>query len=189
MHGNVTFADASALCGFSQGPLDAASVHGSGGTSPLLLISPGGGKEPGGMSVRGPGVSEESEGVRRKRDVAVLGTLASVHVDHESLAVDVGSVEKESFVHPESQARDGGEVNLIVPRCGLPEKATHFLHTEDGWKAACGLSLNEVEYLPVALQDVSEEESDTVGADAHGVRCESINVFSMQDVLLWRTFT
>ena len=40
------------------------------------------------------------------------------------------------------------------------------------------------EYLPVTLQDVLEEESDGAVADAHGVWRESIDVFSMQEVLL-----
>ncbi len=72
----------------------------------------------------------------------------------------------------------------MVPGRGHAEKTPHLLYTEDGWEAVCGLGPHEVESLPVARQDGLEEKSDAAGADAHGVRRESIDVFSMQDVLL-----
>jgi hypothetical protein len=107
-----------------------------------------------------------------------------MHVDHESLAVDVRHVEKESFVQSESQARDGGAIHTVVQGRGHAEQATHFLHTEDGWEPVFGLSSNEVEDLPVALQNVQGEESNAARADAHGGWREVIDVFAMQHVLL-----
>jgi hypothetical protein len=77
-----------------------------------------------------------------------------MHVDHESLAVDIRNLEKESFVQSESQALDGGKVHTVVQGCGHAEQATHFLHTEDSWEPVFGLSSNEVEELPIALQNV-----------------------------------
>jgi hypothetical protein len=59
MNADITFHEASALLGFAEGALDAAAIHGVGGGCPLLLIASGGGKEPGRMAVRGPGVSSE----------------------------------------------------------------------------------------------------------------------------------
>jgi hypothetical protein len=146
--------EASALLGFAEGPLDAAAMHGCGGGCHVLLITSSGGKKPRRMAVGCPGVSYEGEGIWREGDVAVLGPLAPMHVDHESLAVDVRHVEKESFVQSESQARDGGAIHTVVQGRGHAEQATHFLHTEDGWEPVCGLSANEVEELPSALQNV-----------------------------------
>src|SRR5712691_3009164 len=107
-----------------------------------------------------------------------------MHVDHESLAVDVRHLEKEAFVQSESQARDGGKVNTVVQGCGHTEQATHCLHTEDSWKPVFGLRSNEVEELPIALQNVEVEEADAAVADAHGGWRELIDVFAMQNVLL-----
>jgi hypothetical protein len=59
MHADITLHEASALLGVAEGPLDAAAMHGVGGGCPMLLIASGGGKEPGRMAVRGPGVSSE----------------------------------------------------------------------------------------------------------------------------------
>jgi hypothetical protein len=107
-----------------------------------------------------------------------------MHVDYESLAIDVRKVAKESCVQSESQARDAGAGHTVAQGGGQAEQATHFLPTEDGWEPVCGLRSNEVEALPVTLQNVQGEESDATGADAHGVWCELIDVFAMQNVVL-----
>ena len=43
----------------------------------------------------------------------------------------------EGFVEPESQAIDGGEVDLIVQGCGGLEETPDLLDTEDGGEAVC----------------------------------------------------
>jgi hypothetical protein len=154
MHADSTFHDASAVLGFAEGALDAAAMHGFGGGWPVLWITSSGGKKPGGMAVCCPGVSQEGESIGREGDVAVLGPLAPMHVDHESLAVDVRHWEKESFVQSESQAIDGGKVHTVVQGGGHAEQATYCLHTEESWEPVCGLSSNEVEELPITFQNV-----------------------------------
>jgi hypothetical protein len=107
-----------------------------------------------------------------------------MNVDHESLAVDVRNLEKESFVQSESQAIDGGKVHTVVQGWGHAEQATHFLHTEDSWEPIFGLRSNEVEELPIAFQNMEVEEADAAVADAHGGGREVIDVFAMQNVVL-----
>jgi hypothetical protein len=57
MHADLAFHDATALLGCAEGTVDAAAMHGFGGGCQGLLITSGGGKEPGRMAVRCPGVS------------------------------------------------------------------------------------------------------------------------------------
>jgi hypothetical protein len=184
MNADIAFHDANALLGFAEGPLDAAAMHGCGGGGHVLLITSSGGKKPSRMAVGCPVVSSEGEGIWREGDVAVLGPLAPMPVDHEALAVDVRHWEKESCVQSESQARDGGKVHTVMQGWGHAEQATHFLHTEESWEPVCGLRSHEVEELPSALQNVEGEEAEAAVADAYGGWCELIDVFAMQNVVL-----
>jgi hypothetical protein len=105
-------------------------------------------------------------------------------MDLEALAIDVGDLEGEGFVEPESQAVDGREVDLVMQGCGGLEQTPNFFHTEDSREAVCGLSANQRQGGPITLEDVLREEADTTGADAHGSWGEAIDVFSVQEVVL-----
>ena len=96
-------------------------------------------------------------------------------MDLEALAINVGDLEVEGLMEPESQAVDGGEGDLVVQ--GGLEQTPHFFNTEDGGEAVCGLSPNQRQRVPIALEDVLREESDAAVADAQGSRGEAIDVF------------
>lgn len=104
MDGHASFADPGPPFGFAAGTLDAGTTHGRGCSRALFLITPGGGKEPGLVAMGFPVGSQQSEGLFGQGDVAVFGTLSSVDMD----------LEVEGFMEPESQAVDGGEVDLVV---------------------------------------------------------------------------
>jgi hypothetical protein len=57
MNADIAFHDASAVLGFAEGTLDAAAIHGFGGSCHVLLITSSGGKKPGRMAVCCPVVS------------------------------------------------------------------------------------------------------------------------------------
>jgi hypothetical protein len=80
----------------------------------LFLIPPGGGKEPGFVTMGFPVGSQQSQRICGQGDVTVLGALASVDMDLEALAVNIGDLQGEGFMEPQSSAVDGGEVDLIV---------------------------------------------------------------------------
>jgi hypothetical protein len=71
------------------------------------------------------------------------------------------SLQAEACMEPESQAIDGGEVDLSVQGCGRLEETPALLDTEDGRKAVRGVSAEERQGMPVALEDVLREEADT----------------------------
>jgi hypothetical protein len=99
-----------------------------------------------------------------------------------ALAVNVGDLQVEGFVEPESQAIDRGEVDLIVQGGGSLEQTSDFLGTEDGGEAVFGLSANERQGVPVALEDIVIEEPDATVADTHRSWRETIDIFSVQEV-------
>ena len=148
------------------------------------VIPPGGGKEPGGVTMGFPVGAEQREGLCGQGDVPVFGALAAVDMDLEALAIDVGDLQGEGFMEPESQAIDGGEVDLVVQGGGGREEPPDLLHTEDGGETVGGLRAQEREGVPVALEDVLREEADATVADAHGRWGEAVDVFAVQEVVL-----
>ena len=87
-------------------------------------------------------------------------------------------------MQPESQAIDGGEVSLIVQGGGRLEKTSDFFNTEDGGETVGGLSPNQRQRVPIALEDVLVEEADAAVADAQRSWGEAIDVFPVQEVVL-----
>jgi hypothetical protein len=108
-----------------------------------LVIPPGGGKEPGLVTVGFPGGASQSEGLFGQGDVPVFGALASVDMALEALAIDVGTLKGESCMESESQARDGGAGALVVQGSGGREEPPDLLHTEDGWETGGGVRAHE----------------------------------------------
>ena len=182
MDGHAGFGDASTVFGCAEGTLDTGPTHGGGRCRTLLLIAPGGGKEPGLVAVSFPVGPQQHQGLFRQGDVAVFGTLASVDMDLEALAIDVGDLKEEGFMKPKPQAIDGGEVSLIVQGCGRLEKTPDFFNAEDGGETVCGLSPNQRQRVPITLEDVLGEEADAAVANAHGSGGKAVDIFTMQEV-------
>jgi len=105
-------------------------------------------------------------------------------MDLESLPVNIGDLKVKGFMESESQAIDGGEVDLVVQGCRGGEEPPDLLHTEDGGETVRGLSPKECEGVPVALEDVLIEEADATVADTHGRWGEAIDVFAVEKVVL-----
>jgi hypothetical protein len=146
----------------------------------VFLIPPGGGKEPGLVAMGVPGGSQQRAGLFGEGDVAIFGTLSPVDLDLEALAIDVRDLEGEGFMEPETQAVDGGEVDLVVQGCRRLEEAPTFFNTENGGEAVCGLSPNQRQGVPITLEDVLREEADATVADAHGSWGETLDIFAVQ---------
>src|SRR5712692_6625443 len=81
MDGHAHFGHACTVFGCTEGALDTGPTHGGGRWRTLLLIPPGGGKEPGLVTVGFPGGAEQSEGICGQGDVAVFGALTAVDRD------------------------------------------------------------------------------------------------------------
>jgi hypothetical protein len=64
-------------------------------------------------------------------------------MDLETLAINVGDLQEESFMEPEAQALDRGEGDLVVQGCGGREEPLALLHTEDGGETVGGWRTKE----------------------------------------------
>ena len=136
--------NASTAFGCAEGPLDAIAAHRLSGGRTLFLIPPGGGKEPGGVLVGLPvNPSTESGCLQAKGRSGLWRPCLDGHEPVGAVTVDVGNLKVESFMESESQAIDGGEVDLVVHGGGCPEETPDFLDTQDGGKTVFALSANE----------------------------------------------
>ena len=110
-------------------------------------------------------------------------------MDLEARAIDVGTLQGEGFLESESQALDGGKVNLVVQGRGGREEQPDLLDTEHGGELVCGGRAHEGEGVPVTLEDVLREEANATGADAHGRWGKAIDVFAVQKGVLQLLFS
>jgi hypothetical protein len=102
MDGDTHFGDTGSLCGFAEGALDTGATHRGSRRRPWDVIAPGGGKEPGGVTMGFPGGAEQHEGICGPGDVPVFGALATMDLDLEALTIDVRDLRGESLMKPEA---------------------------------------------------------------------------------------
>jgi hypothetical protein len=114
MDGHAQLDEAGTLLGSTEGALHTGATHGRGGRRTVGVSAPGGGKEPGGVTMGVPGRAEQCEGILRQGDVPVFGTLAAVDRDLEALAIDVGDLQEAGCMEPEAQAVASGEGAVVV---------------------------------------------------------------------------
>jgi hypothetical protein len=136
------------------------------------------------VAVGPPIAAEEVEGRRGERDVAVLGTLSPVDMDHHASGIDIGDFKVKAFVKSQAAGIDGGEIGVILEGFDLGKDGTDFFDAEDGGESSLGLGTEDSENVPVTLEDVFEEETNAAIADAHGIWGPVINVLSAEEIIL-----
>ena len=152
----------------AEGPLDAGALHGPVGERGLVVIAAGGGEEPDGMAMRDPVLAEGLQRARRQGDVAVLGPLAAMDVDHHPRAVDVADLEVQPFAEPEAQRVDGPEIGAVVGRADGGDEPTDLVDGEDVGECLLPADAESLEGGPVAGRGVGVEELDAAVGDAEG---------------------
>ena len=114
------------------------------------------------MTVGPPIAAQQVEGGWGERDVAVLGALSPVDMDHHAGGVDIGDFDVETFVESQAAGIDGGEIGVILEGFDLGKNTSNFFTAENGREASFGLSPEDTEDVPVTLEDVFEEETNAV---------------------------
>ena len=118
----------------------------------------------------------------RQRHVAVLRTLAAMHVDHHACRIDVGDFQEERLLQPQSAGVDGGKERPVVGGVHVREDGAHFVLRENGGKPGFGPRPQVVEELPVPREHLDEVEADPAVADPHGVGGPAIDMLAVQEV-------
>jgi hypothetical protein len=90
--GDAHCAEPGPVFGGTEGALDTGATQGRGCRGALLVVPPGGGQEPGGVTLGLLGGAEESEGILGQGDVPVFGALAAVDMTLEARAIQVGNL-------------------------------------------------------------------------------------------------
>ena len=184
MDGDGLFVDSSSGLGPAEGPLDTTFGHGRGSGVCSITVSAKGWEEEGRMAVGHPIAAEQIEGGWGEWDVAILGTLATVDMDHHAGGIDIGDFEVETFMESQAAGIDGGEIGVILEGFDLGKNGSDFFDAENGREATFGLGTEDSEDVPVSLEDVFEEEAYAAIGDAHGIGGPVINVFAVEEVVL-----
>src|SRR5262245_45578124 len=92
MDGDAHCGDIGSLFGFAEGALDAGPTPRRGRRRALVVVAPGGGKEPDGVPMGCPGGAQQSKRIVGQGDVPVLGALAAMDMDLEALPVKIGDL-------------------------------------------------------------------------------------------------
>jgi hypothetical protein len=109
-------------------------------------------------------------------------------MDLETWAIEVGDLQDEGCMEPETQARERGAGDPVRQRGGGREEALDLLHAEDGGEPVGGVCPQERQRGPVALEDVLREEADAAGAEAHGRGGQAVDVCAVEAIALQRLF-
>jgi hypothetical protein len=136
------------------------------------------------VAVGGPIVSEQQEGGLGQRDIAILGAFSAMDMDHHAGGIDIGDFEMEAFVKSEAAGIDGAEIGVILEGMDLGKNGSDFFKAENGREASFILGTEDTEDVPIALEDMFEEEANAAIADTHGIGGPVINVLSPQEIVL-----
>jgi len=112
--GHACLGDGGPVCGLAEGALDTGATPGRGSRSAVFVSAPRGGKEPGLVTGGFPGGAAPRASICGEGDVPVVGALAAGDRDLETLAIDVGDLQGEGCMEPESSTRDRSAGDLVV---------------------------------------------------------------------------
>jgi hypothetical protein len=148
------------------------------------VIAPRGGKAPGGVPGGLPGGAEASQRLGGQGDGPVFGALPAVAMALEALAVNVGDLQGEGLVAPQSQAIDGGAVDVVVQGGRGRQETRARLHTEPGGETGRDLRASEREGIPSTREDRVREEAEATGAATQGCWGEAVDILPVQEGVL-----
>jgi len=114
-------------------------AHGLLGDGHLLVVASCCREDPEGVSVGLPILAENEQGLGGKRHVAVLGTFASVDMDHHPFAVDIGDLEGEAFMETEPAIVHSRQVGTVMEGVCTAKQALYFFDTEHRGMPVLGL--------------------------------------------------
>ena len=126
---NSFFTDAGIELGLAKGTLDAAFGHGIKGLMDGGSLSAESGEDKTWVAVGAPVLAQQMKSGLRQWDIAVLGALAAVDMDHHALAVDIGDFEMKAFVKPQTAGVHGGQIDVIVEGFDVRQNTSEFFGT------------------------------------------------------------
>ena len=154
--------------GLQCGMVHTVAGHGLGGGGHPDATTAWSGKDPGGMAVGCPVLSEQGEGAERQGDRAVLGACAATHMDEHAGAVDSGDLEVGALWQSEPTGVDGGQAGPIAQQLKGCQHGAHCFDTEDHGECLLPWGTHQGQRGPCPLAGVFGEERDTAQRDGAG---------------------
>ena len=185
---HVLLVDARLADGVLHGPLHAADRHGVWRFGRVLAVAAQGREEQSRMPVSLPVGAQHRQRPGRQRNVAVLGPLAAVDMEHHPVAVDIRGLQMQRLLKAPATGIDGGEEGAVMKGVDAREHPAHLLSTQHRRQPELLLGAQIVEGAPVALKHMGEEKANPRMGDPHGVRRPFIDVPAMKEVILQLCF-
>jgi len=110
-------------------------------------------------------LTQDLEGGLRQRDETIFGSFAAVDVEHHAGAIDIGDLQMLGLLQAQTAGVDGGEESVVVWGSDAAQQAADFFTAKHRGQLLLALSVDEFQRMPVAVQDVLEEEADPAIAD------------------------
>ena len=127
VYGNSLFTDCGIKLGATESALDTAFGHGSLSLFCSRAASAKGWEEKARMAVGKPIAAQELKSGLGQRDVAILGALAAVDMDHHALTIDIGDFKMQCFVKAQAAGIDGRKIGVVVEGFDVAQKASDFI--------------------------------------------------------------
>ena len=182
--------DGNAFCKFklfndsSQSPLHRGIIHGFLGCRSLFSATSESGKDQFGVSMGCPVLAHDIQGGFRKRDIAVFSALSPVDMDAFSLSIDVGYLKEQGFMEPESAGINDSQIGFILDGIDCIDNGPYFFEAQDGRKCLVPFGIDELQGMPVVIEDICEKEFNAAVADSHSSGGPFIIVLSVEEIIL-----
>jgi len=108
------------------------------------------------------------KGLRGKRDVAVLRSLAAMDVNEHSLSVNVGDLQVQRFLQTEPAGVNCRKERIVVEGSDMSQDLEDYGLAQNTGQPSFLLGSQNGKELPIALKDKLIVELDARVADAQG---------------------
>lgn len=189
MDGNTAFYNSCLMFCRAQSPLDAGDGHGRRCTESTFAASAERWEKKGWVSMRYPVFSEQSKRVLGKGQESILCPLAAMDMDLHPLAVDIGYLEAESLLEPQSEGIHREKVSVVMECFYLGQNSENLLPAQDAGQAFFSLGFEKFEDMPVFLEDVFIEKPDSTIANFQRARSPFIYIAPVEKIILELPFT
>ena len=148
-----------------------------------LVSAPVRGEQPDRIAMRLPVLAQHLKRAGRQRHVAVLRPLARVYVHHHPRAVDVGHLQVQRFVQPQTTGVHRPKIDAVPRRSRGPNDRVHFFERQHIRQSPLPLGANQCERGPIAFHGVRVEEADADVSDLQRTGGELLVVLEVLEVI------
>jgi hypothetical protein len=134
------------------------------------------------MAMGAPVGAQQFQRSLRQRHIAVVAAFALPHVHHPPATVDVGHLQRHAFPNAQAASIDGRQTGAIPRLVHAAQHARHFFYAQHRRQRLLLLSPRQVQQVPIALERMLVEKSETTQGDRHGAGRYRLLVLQVEQV-------